>query len=74
MLHVLVQFEFAHEYDASSRLWRAFRHAARRHLQDQATILPSSGFHNGVSLIIYGISRYTDRADLWPASQLANSL
>lgn len=43
----------------------------------KTTLLPSFGFHTGLSLITYGIARYTDRAEgkdwLWPASQVANA-
>ncbi|KAH9933816.1 uncharacterized protein B0H18DRAFT_1115187 [Fomitopsis serialis] len=43
----------------------------------KSTIFPSFAFHTGLSLVTYGVSRYTDRADgkdcLWPASQLANA-
>ncbi|KZT64542.1 DUF1295-domain-containing protein [Daedalea quercina L-15889] len=43
----------------------------------KTTILPSFGFHTGLSVIAYGISRYSDCADgkdwLWPASQVANA-
>ncbi|KAH9830661.1 uncharacterized protein C8Q71DRAFT_886041 [Rhodofomes roseus] len=43
----------------------------------KSTILPSYGFHTGLSLIDYGVSHYADRADgkdwLWPTSPVANA-
>ncbi|KAI2610533.1 DUF1295-domain-containing protein [Hypoxylon sp. NC1633] len=43
----------------------------------QHAILPSFGFHGGLSLIAYGIGRYTDTVEakdwLWPSGQVANA-
>lgn len=43
----------------------------------RTTLLPSFAFHTGLSLITYGVSRYTERAEgkdwLWPAGQVANA-
>jgi len=42
----------------------------------ESTILPSFGIQSGLSLIAYGIGRYTDRVDakdwLWPSGQVLN--
>lgn len=44
----------------------------------QSAVLPSFGFHAGLSVVAYGVSRYTDRAEgkdwLWPAGITANAL
>ncbi len=43
----------------------------------QSTVLPSFGFHAGLSAIAYGVSRYTNRVEgkdwLWPSAQVANA-
>ncbi|KAK7543151.1 hypothetical protein IWX49DRAFT_408746 [Phyllosticta citricarpa] len=43
----------------------------------QSTILPSFGFHSGMSVVAYGISRYTDKIDgkdwLWPSAPVLNA-
>ncbi|KAI1205267.1 DUF1295-domain-containing protein [Annulohypoxylon truncatum] len=43
----------------------------------QHAILPSFGFHSGLSVIAYGVGRYTDTVEakdwLWPAGQVANA-
>jgi steroid 5-alpha reductase family enzyme len=43
----------------------------------QSTILPSFGLHSGLSIIAYGIARYTNRVEvkdiLWPAATLLNA-
>lgn len=43
----------------------------------QSAILPSFGLHSGLSIIAYGIGRYTDRAEakdyLWPSGLVANA-
>ncbi|KFA67321.1 hypothetical protein S40285_03654 [Stachybotrys chlorohalonatus IBT 40285] len=43
----------------------------------QSSILPSFGFHAGLSTIAYGVSRYTDRADgkdwLWALGMTSNA-
>ncbi|KAI0850635.1 DUF1295-domain-containing protein [Daldinia vernicosa] len=43
----------------------------------QHAVLPSFGFHSGLSLIAYGLGRYTDRVEakdwLWPTAQVANA-
>ncbi|KAH7064872.1 hypothetical protein B0J12DRAFT_560267 [Macrophomina phaseolina] len=43
----------------------------------QSTILPSFGFHAGLSAVAYGVSRYTNRAEgkdwLWPSGLVANA-
>ncbi|KAK8151120.1 hypothetical protein BC567DRAFT_188153 [Phyllosticta citribraziliensis] len=43
----------------------------------QSAIIPSFGFHSGMSVIAYGISRYTNKIDgkdwLWPSAPVANA-
>ncbi|OTB01635.1 hypothetical protein M426DRAFT_211969 [Hypoxylon sp. CI-4A] len=43
----------------------------------QHAVLPSFGFHGGLSLIAYGLGRYTDTVEakdwLWPSGQVANA-
>ncbi|KAF4303883.1 hypothetical protein GTA08_BOTSDO07666 [Botryosphaeria dothidea] len=43
----------------------------------QGAVLPSFGFHTGLSAIAYGVSRYTNRAEgkdwLWPSGIVANA-
>ncbi|KAI2472715.1 DUF1295-domain-containing protein [Annulohypoxylon bovei var. microspora] len=43
----------------------------------QHAILPSFGFHGGLSVIAYGVGRYTDKVEakdwLWPSGQVANA-
>lgn len=43
----------------------------------QSTILPSFGLHSGLSIIAYGIARYTNRVEvkdiLWPTATLLNA-
>ncbi|KAF3067137.1 hypothetical protein GL218_08862 [Daldinia childiae] len=43
----------------------------------QHAVLPSFGFHSGLSLIAYGLGRYTDTVEakdwLWPSAQVANA-
>ncbi|KAI1760408.1 DUF1295-domain-containing protein [Hypoxylon sp. FL1150] len=43
----------------------------------QHAILPSFGFHSGLSVIAYGIGRYTNKVEtkdwLWPSGQVANA-
>ncbi|KAI1375728.1 DUF1295-domain-containing protein [Hypoxylon crocopeplum] len=43
----------------------------------QHAVLPSFGFHGGLSVIAYGIGRYTDRIEakdwLWSSGQVANA-
>ncbi|KAI0882939.1 DUF1295-domain-containing protein [Annulohypoxylon maeteangense] len=43
----------------------------------QHAILPSFGFHGGLSIIAYGVGRYTDTVAakdwLWPSGQVANA-
>ncbi|KAI6091295.1 DUF1295-domain-containing protein [Hypoxylon rubiginosum] len=43
----------------------------------QHAILPSFGFHSGLSVIAYSIGRYTNKVDskdwLWPSGQVANA-
>ncbi|KAJ1334106.1 DUF1295 domain-containing protein [Microdochium nivale] len=43
----------------------------------QSAVLPSFGFHSGLSVIAYGVARYTDRAEvkdyLWASGMTANA-
>ncbi|KAI1134036.1 DUF1295-domain-containing protein [Hypoxylon sp. FL0543] len=43
----------------------------------QHAVLPSFGFHSGLSIIAYGVGRYTDTVEakdwLWPSGQVANA-
>lgn len=43
----------------------------------QSAVLPSFGFHAGLSVVAYGVSRYADRVEgkdwLWPSAQVANA-
>lgn len=43
----------------------------------RSTILPSIGFHSGLAVVAYGISRATDRVEgkdwLWPSGQVLNA-
>lgn len=43
----------------------------------QHAVLPSFGFHSGLSVIAYGVGRYTNRVEakdwLWPSGQVANA-
>ncbi|KAK6958428.1 hypothetical protein Daesc_001228 [Daldinia eschscholtzii] len=43
----------------------------------QHAVLPSFGLHTGLSLITYGLARYTDTVEvkdwLWPSAQVANA-
>ncbi|KAI1467709.1 DUF1295-domain-containing protein [Daldinia caldariorum] len=43
----------------------------------QHAVLPSFGLHTGLSLVTYGLARYTDRVEvkdwLWPSAQVANA-
>ncbi|KAI1101347.1 DUF1295-domain-containing protein [Jackrogersella minutella] len=43
----------------------------------QHAIVPSFGFHSGLSVIAYGLGRYTDTVEakdwLWPSAQVANA-